>query len=456
MARAWPWSHGLERTSPAARISARVRLHEAIDEAQSSLAQFSGIPIRSRGQRWRAVLLALAGRFAKGGMLAGSRGPAAWATRLLEWNGLKRQAAVTVRSPGRSAFPFSWPRLAAHAGLLSLVVALLLAGGLQGVLAQPIQANEGGMSLAWRGLQPTEESTEVLSAYASVPAMPIAVQHPHLASPETFTEYEQEDAAAVPQRTETISYTVQAGDTLISIAAQFGLRIETLYWFNELESADMLSIDQVVRIPPGDGLMYVVEEGDTLDSIAEDYKVRKGNMIAYAPNNLCEPYALVEGQEIYVLGASKPIPRPAVSQGTRPAYIRLSAPPYAALPGGERFSWPAMGRLTDRFGWTGTRWHTGIDIAASWGTPIYSAAAGTVVFAGWRGSLGYMVSIDHGEGWQTRYGHMAQQPDVVEGQWVDRGQLIGYIGCTGWCTGPHVHFEILYGGAHTDPLDYLY
>jgi murein DD-endopeptidase MepM/ murein hydrolase activator NlpD len=291
-----------------------------------------------------------------------------------------------------------------------------------------------------------------LSSYATIPAMPLILQQSRQSLGEAFP-IEEDQSAAVALRSEVISYTVQEGDTLIAIGVQFGVSIETLYWFNSLKSADLLSIDQVLRIPPVDGLVYEVKAGDTLDSIAEAFKVRKGNLIAYVANDLREPYALQEGQKLYVPGASKPIPRPPAAPRGRP--FRLSAPAYASLPGGELFSWPTSGRITDRFGWTGRRWHNAIDIAAAWGTPIYAAAAGTVTMAGWQSGYGYMVEISHGDGWVTRYGHMAQQPEVSVDQWVGRGQLIGYIGCTGNCTGPHVHFEIRSYGANCNPLDYL-
>ncbi len=460
MARTWPWVHGLERNDAASRLSARVRLYEAVTEAQSSLEQFSGMSARSLGRRWLAGVLAGLMHLALAWRWAWNRWPAAWSTRVRERVWPRGRAQVTAGAPGRPAFSWSWKwmRLAAHAGLLALMAALVLGGGLQGVLAQPVQANAGGYSLRFQGLLSSTLEEGVFSAYASIPAMPIVLRYPAPSTSDLLPEdllVADPPAAAVPQRTDVITYTVQEGDTLIGIAAQVGLRIETLYWFNSLKSADLLSIDQKLRIPPVDGLNYTVKEGDTLDSIAEAFKVRKGNMIAYGPNNLREPYALQVDQVIFVPGASKPIPRPAVTSGSRPAGIRLSAPAYASLPGGERFSWPASGRITDRFGWTGTRWHTGIDIAAPWGTPLYAAAAGTVSVSGWQKGYGYTVFIDHGEGWGTRYGHMAQQPDVVVGQWVERGQLIGYIGCTGNCTGPHVHFEVRYQGNYTDPLNYL-
>lgn len=453
MARLWPWPPSPAGTRSAPRLSARGRFYEAISEAESSLAQFSGLLEAPPDRMAVAGLLSLPQRLALRLKSTWEAGPRAW----VRWRLLRAgRPARHVQSPREAGIPFvalsaNWPRRAAHGAALLLVFLLLWGGGFRGVLAYPVQTNEGGIALVWRWSLP-DMPEDLPSAYANIPAVPVTVKRPGLpdsaplpvAAPET----------TVARRNEVITYTVQAGDTLTAIASQFGLRLETLYWYNGLKSADLLSIDQKLRVPETDGLLYQVQEGDTLDSIAEAFGVRKGNMIAYAANNLREPYELVLGQKIFVPGASKPIPRPIVTTIPR-STIRLSAPSYASLPGGERFSWPAMGRLTDRFGWTGSRWHTGLDIATSWGTPVYSAAAGTVTRAGWNGDLGYMVEIDHGDGWSTRYGHMARQPEVWEGQWVERGQLIGYVGCTGWCTGPHVHFEIRYQGSYCDPLDYL-
>lgn len=422
-----PWKSGSEGIRPIFRLSARARLQEAVWEARSSLEQVSGLPAPIRPRRW----------------LAWFSVAAEWLIHIVRRLRPQRRPALSGR------WLYTCRRLPAHLGLLALLGLLLVGGGFRGAFAQPVESNQGGIALAWQRIG--REAQDLSVVYASVPAVPVVIQRLR-PSAEAITIDEQAVASA---RKEVIVYTVQPGDNLSAIAERFGLGIETIYWFNELKSADLLSVGQELKIPPVDGLIHEVKEGETLDSIAEKYGVRKGNMIAYAPNNLKEPYTLQVGQKIFVPGASKPIPRPAVTAKGRPAYVRLTAPPYAALPGGERFSWPVIGRITERFGWTGSRWHTGLDIATSWGTPIYSAAAGTVTYAGWRGTLGYMVEIDHGEGWVTRYGHMAQQPDVSPGQWVERGQLIGYIGCTGKCTGPHLHFEVLYQGAYTDPLDYL-
>lgn len=100
------------------------------------------------------------------------------------------------------------------------------------------------------------------------------------------------------------------------------------------------------------------------------------------------------------------------------------------------------------------RRHTGADFAAPSGTPVVAADAGLVTSARWRGGYGKTVTIDHGDGLATLYAH---QSDLVAapGTRVHRGQVIGAVGCTGVCTGPHLHFEVHRAGRPVDPLPYL-
>jgi murein DD-endopeptidase MepM/ murein hydrolase activator NlpD len=98
--------------------------------------------------------------------------------------------------------------------------------------------------------------------------------------------------------------------------------------------------------------------------------------------------------------------------------------------------------------------HTGIDFGASSGTPIRAAADGVVVSAGPLGGYGNATVIDHGNGLATLYGHQSSIV-VAPGQRVSRGQVIGYVGCTGLCTGPHLHFEVRVRGTPVDPMQYL-
>lgn len=116
--------------------------------------------------------------------------------------------------------------------------------------------------------------------------------------------------------------------------------------------------------------------------------------------------------------------------------------------------WPVSGPVTSGFGMRWGRMHTGIDIAAGYGAPIVAAKSGTVIGAGWNGGYGNAVIIDHGGGFSTLYGHQSRIA-VSDGQQVSQGQVIGYEGCTGHCTGPHVHFETRVDGSPQNPMNYL-
>ena len=128
-----------------------------------------------------------------------------------------------------------------------------------------------------------------------------------------------------------------------------------------------------------------------------------------------------------------------------------------SAPGNVPSGWPTSGDISSPFGWrwNGTDFHPGIDIANDMGTPIVATADGVVTAAGWNGGgYGNMVDIDHGNGILTRYGH-ASEVVVHEGQHVKRGDVIAYMGSTGFSTGPHVHYEIHVNGETVNPASYL-
>jgi murein DD-endopeptidase MepM/ murein hydrolase activator NlpD len=110
--------------------------------------------------------------------------------------------------------------------------------------------------------------------------------------------------------------------------------------------------------------------------------------------------------------------------------------------------------MTSPFGYRWGRMHEGIDLGCAYGAPLYAAAAGTVVYAGWMGGYGNLVVIDHGGGISTAYGHNTSVA-VATGQSVSQGQVVAYSGNTGNSTGPHIHFEVRVNGGAVDPLGYL-
>jgi len=118
------------------------------------------------------------------------------------------------------------------------------------------------------------------------------------------------------------------------------------------------------------------------------------------------------------------------------------------------FIWPVSGPVTSPFGMRWGRMHTGIDIGVPYGTPIRAAASGQVIYAGWMDGYGNLIFIDHGRGISTGYAHQSSIA-VSNGQTVSQGQVIGYVGCTGHCFGPHLHFEVRVNGTPVDPLGYL-
>ena len=95
-------------------------------------------------------------------------------------------------------------------------------------------------------------------------------------------------------------------------------------------------------------------------------------------------------------------------------------------------------------------YHPGIDIAANYGTPIYASAAGYVQRAGWYGGYGKYIKISHDYGYATAYGHLSSI-EISAGDYVSKGQIIGYVGSTGYSTGPHLHFEVLLYGEQVNP-----
>lgn len=264
----------------------------------------------------------------------------------------------------------------------------------------------------------------------------------------------------MPPRQQTLTYKVRPGDTLSYIAHKFGISTGTLIWANNLSDPNKLSVGQELVILPITGIVHKVKEGETLESIAAYYGVLPKAIIDYAPNGIPPSGEIKVGQEITVPDGVMPTPTPIPRPTPRPVVpaapqvAPVAGPRPSGQPGvrGEgNFIWPVGGILTQYF----SSYHSGIDIAAPMGTPLHAADAGKVTYATWSPyGYGNFVIIDHGNGFVTRYGHLSAFA-VQAGDWVNRGDIIGYIGSTGRSTGPHVHFEILLNGVFQNPLGYL-
>lgn len=257
----------------------------------------------------------------------------------------------------------------------------------------------------------------------------------------------QTDISQKP-RDKIITYRVERGDTLSTIAKKFNISIDTIRWANDLTD-DSLTVGDELKILPVTGMSHKVSKGDTVYSIAKKYDTNPQQIVDFPFNDFANPetFSLVEGQVLIVPDGVKP-----AEQSTYKKQTYLVEGPVTIS--GAGFSWPTKGIVSQFASW----YHMALDIAAPYGTPIVAARSGRVVkeLAGtWDGGYGTNIYIDNGEGFETHYAHMSGF-NVSVGDNVEGGKtVIGWIGMTGRTTGPHVHFELYRNGVLVNPLPYL-
>ncbi len=296
----------------------------------------------------------------------------------------------------------------------------------------------------------------VLTAIVGGPI--IAANNPFVASLEqtpgqyqasvvSFNPYESSLGTVISAkpRDKVVDYTVQGGDTLASIGKKFDVSADSIKWASELKS-DTIKPGDGLKIPPVTGVVYKVALGDNIYSIAKKFNTDSQKIVNFPFNDFADPdnFSLTPGQTLFVPDGVPPQERP-----------KFQAPQYAqvqvGVKGSSNFIWPTSGAISQYPVW----YHMAVDIANSSAPPVIAADTGTVVFAGWDGTgYGLHVIIDHGNGYQTLYGHMSRL-FVSAGQAVTQGSQIGVMGCTGRCSGMHLHFEVRSGGQLLNPLNFL-
>lgn len=247
-------------------------------------------------------------------------------------------------------------------------------------------------------------------------------------------------------RIDPLTYVVEGGDNVSTIANKFGISIETVLWANgPLEdNPDFLSVGDELTILPVSGVYHTVAKGETLEEIAAYYKVKVEDITQYEGNYMQEPYTISVGQKLIVPGGEKP-------RKVRTVTAWAGSVPAGATKGSGTFGYPISGYVSQGY----HEYHIGLDIAAPKGTPVKAADSGYVAIAARQDSgYGLYVVIDHGNGFQTLYAHFSAIT-VKVGQSVTKGQQIGLCGSTGKSTGPHVHFEIKLNGVRRNPAAYL-
>ncbi len=283
-----------------------------------------------------------------------------------------------------------------------------------------------------------------------------------------FDHLDKLEAYLAQTEEEAVLVTVEPGDSVWKIAERYQVPIESVVLLNPDLNADLIfpgqqilleaanplidvrivfenTVEQIIPYPVEtirDSSMYtgeskIVEQGEQGAKLVS-YRISLLNGVPESTEVLNEEILLEPTKHV-------------VRIGTRSVVMRITGGVFKVT----------NGNFTSGFGYrgdpiTGRRsFHSGIDIANQLGTPIYAYSAGTVTNASWAGALGNAITIDHGNGLVTRYGHLSEM-FVSTGDSVVGGQHIGAMGRTGYTTGVHLHFEVIKNGVHQNPLNYLY
>ena len=246
---------------------------------------------------------------------------------------------------------------------------------------------------------------------------------------------------------QTVVYVVQPGDNVALVAKRFGISESTLRFANGMKKTDVLHRGDTLLILPVTGISHTVKKGDTLNSIAKQYGLGTeefGEFLDF--NNLETNSVITPGKALIIPGielntATSPAQsKPSTTQKTTASKKTSSASNTTNVTRGY-FIKPIPCPLSQ-----GKHDNYAIDMACGRsGIPIKAAASGKVIRAqyGWNGGYGNLVVVQHPNGMITFYAHM--QPNGIKatlGDTVEQGEVIGYVGSTGRSTGPHLHFEI--------------
>jgi murein DD-endopeptidase MepM/ murein hydrolase activator NlpD len=264
-------------------------------------------------------------------------------------------------------------------------------------------------------------------------------------------------------RSEFIQYSAVSGDTIDAISQRYALKPESLAWCNDRSIIFVLRPGDILRIPPVDGACHVVlgTRQETIASIAEQYEVTAQELANSPYGNFYElsvDTVLPGGTEVFIPNGQGELitwnPPLDVEKDDTGRVIGVSfgigqAGSCGRVDPGGGAAW---GNPLPNGTWVRgfSVGHTGIDISAPTGTPIYAANSGPVLFSGFS-SWGYGEAVVLGHGpFSTLYGHMSQR-SVSCGQYVSVGQVVGLVGSTGNSSGPHLHFEIRSGEQPQNP-----
>ena len=264
-------------------------------------------------------------------------------------------------------------------------------------------------------------------------------------------------------------YVIQSGDTIWDISKENNVPIDEIQSLNPqldintIHTGDQITLSAVVPYVNVEVIADITSQEtipyDTTKKTDSSMLKGKTKVLSKGITGLKEVViktAKVNGittsQDIVSSTVIKEATNKVVAVGTKTITITASRGTYTVSSLG--FIRPCLGILTSNYGYRWRDFHTGVDFAASTGTPIVASKAGTVVFSGWKGGYGNCIIIDHGSGIQTLYGHNSKLL-VSVGDYVSQKQTISLMGSTGNSTGPHCHFEVRVNGKPLNPWRYI-
>ena len=274
------------------------------------------------------------------------------------------------------------------------------------------------------------------------------------------------------QRDEIITYTIEAGDTIFDLSAQYDISGETIFWANSETLQDdvhLLTVGTGIYILPVNGVYYRAGGQETVAEIASRFLALAEAILDSPYNELpegsAESFKPALGMRLIVPGGQRekidfqwiaPV-ADSGSSGSSAAGSFAPGHPGSCAPingAGGTGSWA---RPINRYTVTTPFFygHNGLDLSAPTGEPVLAADSGIVVFSGWNDwGYGNLVVLDHGNGWTTYYAHMSSV-SVGCGRLVSRGSTVGGVGSTGNSSGPHLHFEMRWLYNADNPAAYI-
>ena len=242
----------------------------------------------------------------------------------------------------------------------------------------------------------------------------------------------------------SFTYVINKGDTISQISRQYHTSLSTILSVNKIDNVKKMSPGQVLVIPELEGILYTCSKDDTVESLLEDYKIERAELIQHNPYIYLENGDLVlnSGQEVFIPGVRIP------EENLREQM-------------GELFIFPVQGSVIKGYGnivdslTQIESFHNGIDIKGNSGDAVKASLDGRVIAVGFNSSYGNYVILEHAGGYRSLYAQL-EKSNVNRNDKVLQGEIIANVGVSGYAREAHLHFSLFKGKKSIDPLDFLH